>query len=283
MSGIITSKHTPITAKAAAALLSDRFEEQTGGRPSITAPKVTMLVKTGVLDNLNPSGTRILLSREQVEDFADNTTYIPDYDDLELDAPVFRVSLVEQCLNPVFDVYGKKLREYSGFDYANHDDLDEETQRGGYEGAWSVSDANADFLVETNAYLVPTTKGYVRAGNIRRITGCTLIQDSPRKYFITDELSPEDEFYTDPNKGYWIDVPAGRESGIDWVPAEYEEDAFEDTDEESTETDSADGEGDTPSYSLDELIAIKLQQIRDLDELIARKEAEEAADNECHH
>lgn len=255
-----------ITVNQAARQLADGFERQAGVRPSITASKVEFLVRTGVLENVNPSDNRIILSREQIAEFIDSTTYVPDYEAFGIQDPIFRVSVVEQRSNPVYDLSGNLLREYSGFDYANEDGLTEEQQRGGFEGAWSISDENAEFLVETNGYLVPTTKGYVRADNIRRITDYCLIADSPRKFFRTEALDENDPFYADAGTGFLIDVAPGRESGIDFDPV-VEEDDEEDADS------VFEGEAD---LSLDELIELRVQQIKQLDELIAMKEAEEA-------
>lgn len=266
------------TANQAARLLADGFEAQTGQRPSITGPKVTKLVEMGLFENINPSGSRVLLSQDQVLNLIENTTYIPDYEDFGIDVPVFRVSVVEEQLNPVFDVTGEPLRTYSGFDYANRNDLSEEEQRGGYEGAWSVSDENSDFLVEEEAYLVATAKGFVRPDCVRKIVGYSLIDSSPRKYFHTEPLDEDDPFYADIDKGFWIDVPAGRESNIDYLPDTYlaEEEEPAPVGAEAEE-DVAASEG-PDSYTLDDLIRLKIEQIKALDDLIARKEAEEDQD-----
>lgn len=263
-----------ITPNQAARQLADGFEQQTGARPSITAPKVEALVHTGVLENDNPSGERILISRDQVADFLDRTTYVPDYAAFGIQDPIFRVSVVEQRENPVYDLSGNLLRQYSGFDYANRDSLTEEEQRGGFEGAWSISDDNAEYLVETNGYLLPTTKGYVRADNIRRIVGYCLIEGSPRKFFFTEALDENDPFYADAANGFWIDVPPGRESNLDFDSLAAEG-IDEGIDQESIAQEGASDSEGQADLSLDALIELKLQQIRQLDDLIARKEAAE--------
>lgn len=263
-----------ITANQAARQLADGFELQAGVRPSITASKVEVLVRTGVLENVNPSGNRILLSRNQLAEFLDNTTYVPDYEAFGIQDPIFRVSVVEQRSNPVYDLSGNLLREYSGFDYANRDGLSEEEQRGGFEGAWSISDENAEFLVETNGYLLPTTKGYVRADNIRRIVDYCLIAGSPRKFFHTEALDENDPFYADAATGFIIDVAPGRESGIDFDPV-VEEDIDEDVEQEGIAQEDVSDSEEGADLSLENLIELKMEQIRQLDELIARKEAEE--------
>ena len=263
-----------LTANQAARQLADGFERQTGARPSITAQKVEALVHTGVLENVNPSGERILISRDQVADFLDRTTYVPDYAAFGIQDPIFRVSVVEQRENPVYDLSGDLLRQYSGFDYANRDSLTEEEQRGGFEGAWSISDDNAEYLVETNGYLLPTTKGYVRADNIRRITDFCLAAGTARKFFFTEALDDNDPFYADAANGFWIDVPPGRESNLDFDPPAAEG-IDESIDQESIAQEGGSFSEDGTDLSLDELIELKLQQIRQLDDLIARKEAEE--------
>lgn len=268
-----------LTTNQAARQLADGFERQTGARPSITAQKVEALVHTGVLENVNPSGERILISRDQVADFLDRTTYVPDYAAFGVQDPIFRVSVVEQRENPVYDLSGNLLRQYSGFDYANRDSLTEEEQRGGFEGAWSISDDNAEYLVETNGYLLPTTKGYVRADNIRRIVGYCLIQGSPRKFFFTEELDENDPFYADAANGFWIDVPPGRESNLDFGPPAAEG-IDEGIDQESIAQEDVSFSKDGTDLSLDELIELKLQQIRQLDDLIARKEELKAQDED---
>lgn len=263
-----------ITTNQAARQLADGFERQTGARPSITARKVETLVHTGVLENVNPSGERILLSRDQVAELLANTTYVPDYEEFGIQDPIFRVSVVEQRENPVYDLSGNRLRQYSGFDYANREGLTEEEQRGGFEGAWSVSDENAEYLVETNGYLLPTTKGYVRADNIRRIVDYCLIEGGTRKFFFTEALDEDDPFRVDGSVNYWIDVRPGAESAIDLDPI-----IDEDIDENIEQEESADLE-DAASLSLEDLIDLKMRQIKQLDELIAQKEAEEEGEEE---
>ena len=269
-----------ITTTQAARELADGFERQAGARPTITAQKVETLVHTGVFTNADPSGARILLSRRQVADFLDRTTYVPDYAAFGIQDPIFRVSVVEQRDNPVYDVSGKLLRQYSGFDYSNPGCLSAAQQRGGYEGAWSISDANAEYLVETRGYLVPTTKGYVRGDNVRRIADYSLVKGSPRKYFHTEALAESDPFYADATHGFWIDVRPGRESGIDFDPGS------------SSSNGSASGPAGEAALSLEELIELielnrrqigqlkelielNRRQIGQLEELIGRKEAEE--------
>lgn len=263
-----------IDFRYAAELIGDEFEKQAGVRPSVTRAKVEGLMDAGLFNDDPHSGKGALVSREAVKDVVANTTYVPDYGALGLDAPVLRVSLREEEYNPVYDEQGGLLREYSGFDYANRNGLSEEQQRGGYEGAWSVSDRNCDLLVRENAYIVPTTKGYVRAGNIRRITGYVRDSSGSLKYFFTKPLDESDPFYTSPDKGYWVDVPAGGTSRIDWLPRRLGGDSAKTVElpKEDRSADFSSAEG----YSFDELIELvelKVQQLKELNALIGQKEA----------
>lgn len=253
-----------ITLAQAARRLADRFEHQAGKRPAITTSKIKVLVEMGLFINYNPDGNRPLISSREVDNLAENTVYLPFYRDLEV--PIFRVSLIHQQKNPVYSAFdGHLLREYSGFDYSNSLGLSEAQQRGGYEGVWSISDDNADYLVAEGAYLIATSKGYVAPGNIRRISSWEPIEDSARKYFHTDPLDEDDAFASRPGQGFWIDVPPGRESHIDYDPHL--------SDEMAVEGASNAGE-DFSELSLDDLIRLKQQQIAELNKLIARKEAE---------
>lgn len=253
-----------ITLAQATRRLADHFERQAGKRPAITASKVKVLVEMGLLTNCNPDGDRPLLSAGEVDALAENTVYLMSYDDLEV--PVFRVSLIHQRENPVYSALdGRLLREYSGFDYSNDMALSELEQRGGYEGVWSVSDDNADYLVEEGAYLIATSKGYVAPGNVRKISSWEPIEDSARKYFHTDPLDEDDALAGKPGQGLWIDVPPGRESHIDYDPNLVKDSVGEE---------AANSGASFADLSLDELIRLKAQQNAELDKLIARKQAE---------
>ena len=248
-----------ITLAQTARRLADHFERQAGKRPAITAAKVKVLVEMGLLTNHNQDADRPLVSAREVDALADNTVYLTSYD--HLDAPVFRVSMIHQRENPVYSaIDGQLLREYSGFDYSNESELSELEQRGGYEGVWSVSDENADYLVDEGAYLIATSKGYVAPGNIRKISSWEPIEASARKYFHTDPISEDDVLAGMPGQGWWIDVPPGRESDIDYDPNLVDEEPVN-------------SEAGLAEFPLDELIRLKRQQIAELDELIALKKA----------
>lgn len=246
-----------ITPKQAALRLADHFARQAGKRPAITYAKMKVLVEMGLLTNHGQG--RPLVSAREVDALAENTVYLPSYD--HLDAPVFRVSIAHQQENPVYSaIDGALLREYSGFDYSNELGLSDLERRASFEGVWSISDENADYLVDTGAYLIATSKGYVAPANIRKITSWEPIEGSPKKYFHTDPLGDDDVLAGTPGQGWWIDVPSGRESNIDYDPIDHEAPAT-----------SGAGFGQAP---LDHLIQMKKKQIAELDELIARKAAE---------
>lgn len=264
-----------ITLGQATRLLQDGFEKQAGVRPAINPTKVRVLVETGVLTDCNEDGSRPLLSRDEVLTLIENTIYLPSYDKLE--DPVFRVSLAHLRENPVYsELDGRLMRTHSGYDYSNAEGLSDDELLGCWEGVWSISDANADYAVEHNAYLLATTKGYVAPGNVRHIIDWEPAQDSPRKYFHTEPLQEGDPLFQAKNIGYWVDVPAGRESNFDHDPFDTKDedvdDLVEDNDLEETHPEEAEPSArDSDQVSLDDLIRLKMEQIKSLDELIELK------------
>ncbi|GGG81777.1 hypothetical protein [Corynebacterium pelargi] len=252
-----------LTLSKAALYLADLLTDPEGRKPSVNIGRMRQLLAVRALHDVSVEGEAPRIDQREIEQLAANTTYIADYAEYGVEDPIFRVSLRESQVNPVYaEEDGRELRTHSGYDYDNLANLSQDMLYGTFEGVWPISDENADFAVDSEAYLLPSTVGLVKASNVRRITDWEPVADSTRKYFHTEELSPDDPLFVESKKAFfWVDVPPGRICGFDFDPnVEKQIDQFELSGTQASDADS-----------IDELIALKMKQLKILDELAELK------------
>lgn len=181
------------------------------GAPTITAPKVRALIAANLIPAVD-GYQHARIDAADIDALAARTRYIAD--PAEIADQIFRVSCVAMEFHNPYTIYsrqtGAALRDQAGVDYS----LDQTSTyaRGGFEGEWVIGQHTLDRLVAEEFLLMATVKGYVHPSHIRRIVGYHDVIDSPRRY-LTTKKAPK-AARTAIGTGIWIDVPAGRESGI---------------------------------------------------------------------
>ena len=202
MAKTTTGISTGATADVLAAMLTNE-----GGTPALEARKIHALVDAGLLPN-EGTGSHVRIPRSAVRDLGASTRYIADLS--ELGSPLYRVSVLARRESPVYDLNGNLLRSHAGVDYSL--DLPADEAALGYESAWAESPRVLDYLVDSEALLLATCKGFVGPGNARRIVDWIDVDGSPSRNLVT-EVDPDVDDLV--GAGIWIDVPAdGRQNGL---------------------------------------------------------------------
>ncbi len=191
-----------LTTAQTASELMDLLSNQ-DGHPVITATKVLTLTRMHLLTDLGP-GKQVRIDRDEVVALAAVTRYLAD--PAEIGDLILRVSVIEPRPDVRYDLQGNPLRTDAGADYSNP------IQLGGVEGVWEVSQENADRLVDEKGLLLATSKGYVHPQHVREIVGWDAVANTARRYFHTKRAPKSARKVI--GTGLWIDVPAGRESGL---------------------------------------------------------------------
>lgn len=174
-----------------------------GHQPTVHPDKVKTLVDANVFTNVSTT-TRVMIEREQVEAFIEDTRYIYDLDELlNLNPLIYRVSVLPRRRSVAFDDFGDLLRDHSGVDYSINPQS--QTALGGWEGVWPISEANAQELVDHEGLLLASCRGYVGRGYVRTVTGYSL--STARRYIHTTR--PPSEVSDFVGSGILIDIPDG--------------------------------------------------------------------------